>query len=148
MKIGLYCGTFKPFHLGHLNIYQKALELPFEKVVVARGQNPDKGLTSSELEDFYIPGVIYTTTYCGLTTDLIMNYRHGGQNNVTLIRGIRNGNDYDYEMSQIEVMRDMLPSLQVILIPCDRQFAHISSTMIRNLEKLSQYDNAKKYLPQ
>lgn len=145
-NIGLYCGTFNPFHKGHLNIFHKAKKL-FDKVVVCRGKNPDKHMIKADFQDWEIPGVVHTHMYDGLTTELIKWFEQGGQNTVTLIRGIRNGNDYDYEMNQIEVMRDLYPELNVILIPCDREFAHISSSMIRSLQGLSCYDEARKYLP-
>ena len=41
--IALYCGTFSPFHIGHLNIVEKA-ERVFGKgnVLIAIGINPEK----------------------------------------------------------------------------------------------------------
>ena len=48
LKIGLYPGTFNPFHVGHLNILLKAEKI-FDKVIILRGNNPDKGNKLSEL---------------------------------------------------------------------------------------------------
>ena len=142
MKVGLYCGSFNPFHKGHLNIYHKAQKL-FDKVVACQGINPEKSSEVAKL--FHVDGV-ETQQYFGLTTDLIAEYEAWG-NQVTLIRGLRNGYDYDYEMNQIEVMRDLHSvRLQVILIPCDREFTHISSSMIRALQKFYTAA-AQKYLP-
>src|ERR1700733_1836797 len=110
MKIGLYCGTFNPFHKGHLNVYRKA-ECLFERVILAYGLNPDKPVAERDKR----PTCIHQSDiveYFTLTTDLVIEYRKKGHN-VTLIRGIRNGSDYDYEMNQINVMWDILPNLQV-----------------------------------
>ena len=46
-RVGVYAGTFNPFHIGHLSILEKA-ELMFDKVIVAVGINPkskSRGMT-------------------------------------------------------------------------------------------------------
>jgi len=39
--IGVFCGSFNPFHKGHYNVLQKAEKI-FDKVIIAFGKNPDK----------------------------------------------------------------------------------------------------------
>ena len=144
MKLGLYCGSFNPFHLGHLNIYEKACAI-FDEVRICQGVNPDKKGDQDPVYD--IPGVPKSMIerYEGFTHNLVRKYV-GERHDVTLIRGLRNGYDYDYEMNQIQFMRDFLPELKVVLIPCDREFSHISSTAIRGLTKIAWFE-ANKYLP-
>ena len=43
--IGIYTGSFNPFHLGHLDILNKAKRM-FDEVVIAVGHNPDKYMLS------------------------------------------------------------------------------------------------------
>src|SRR5688572_24427151 len=40
-KIGLFAGSFNPFHKGHFNVLQKAEKI-FDKVIIAFGKNPEK----------------------------------------------------------------------------------------------------------
>jgi pantetheine-phosphate adenylyltransferase len=67
-NIGIYAGSFNPFHIGHLNILKKA-EAIFDKVIVAQGVNPDKG--NSEFNPPNLPNQIIQ--YQGLLTDMIEN---------------------------------------------------------------------------
>jgi pantetheine-phosphate adenylyltransferase len=38
-KIGVYAGSFNPFHVGHADILHQALEV-FDEVILAIGNNP------------------------------------------------------------------------------------------------------------
>ena len=81
-SIGLYAGTFHPFHTGHYNVLKKA-EMVFDKVIVARGRNPAK--PSQEGAEF--PTAIQNrqrVSFDGLLSDFIKKSglsRHVGQRN-------------------------------------------------------------------
>lgn len=142
-KIGVYPGSFNPFHNGHYNILQKA-ERVFDKVIVARGVNPEK---NEFAQDDEISPVLYyrqKENFTGLLTDYLSSKEKEAE--ITLIRGLRNGDDLAYEMNQISFMKDMKPNLKVVFFHCDREFEHISSSAIRNLEKIGK-GYGEKYLP-
>ncbi len=142
-KVGVYPGSFNPFHNGHLNILEKA-ERIFDKVIVARGVNPEK--RDQEPENNW-PSVLFYRQheeFYGLLTDYISSKE--GLTDVTLVRGLRNGDDLDYEVNQLRFMEDMKPDLKVVFIRCDKQFEHISSSAIRNLENINR-GLGDKYLP-
>jgi len=136
-NIAVYPGSFNPFHKGHLNILQKAEKI-FDKVIIARGVNPGKEQSTYDLPE----GLKYrqTATYEGLLTEFTDSLGY----DVTIIRGLRNGSDLQYELNQYRYLQQLSESsLNVIAIFCDMEFEHISSTGIRQLEK---YGKANDYL--
>lgn len=139
MKIGLYVGSFNPFHKGHYNILLKAEKI-FDKVIIARGTNPEKMgnglLTSKFLTDRTF------MSYDGLLTDFIKTLEY---DNITLIRGLRNATDLQYEMTQYRYLQDLMPEIQVVSIFCDKEFEHISSSGIRILRQFGE-DKVENYL--
>jgi pantetheine-phosphate adenylyltransferase len=136
-KIAVYPGSFNPFHKGHYNILQKAEQI-FDKVIIARGVNPGK-----EKPEFDLPAALQyrqTAMYEGLLTDFTAGLGY----EVTLIRGLRNGSDLQYELNQYRYLQQLSDkSISVIAIFCDMEYEHISSTGIRQLEK---YGKAGEYL--
>lgn len=136
-SIAVYPGSFNPFHKGHYNILQKA-ERIFDKVIIARGANPGKDKATYELPE----ALRYrqTETYEGLLTEFIDSLGY----EVTIIRGLRNGSDLQYELNQYRYLQELgNKNIKVTAIFCDMEFEHISSTGIRQLEK---YGKAGEYL--
>lgn len=130
--LGIYPGTFNPFHKGHQNVLDKARKI-FDEVLVAVGINHDKGDDHPHLSFPYPPytPLLYYDEY---TTNLVVHYR-ADYKSVTIVRGIRNSTDYAYEMNNLAFMRELLPDVEMILIPCDKQYEHLSSSALRKLSK-------------
>lgn len=137
--IAIYGGSFNPFHIGHLNIVRKALNI-FDNVVVAFGKNPTKPDSDSEKramelgDKFKEKGIkCDTIVYSCFLHELIEQYEEKGYN-VVLIRGLRNGDDLAYEDNQLSFIKDFKKDINVVFIRCDAEFEHISSSAIRSLE--------------
>lgn len=135
-NIGVYAGSFNPFHLGHYNILEKAEHI-FDKVIIAFGQNPEK----NEMQRKRPNTIQYyqIEEYSGLVTDLIRQLGY----DVVLIRGLRNADDFNYEIKQYRYMQDLMQGIKTICLFCDKEYAHISSSGIRVLER---YGKDKDYL--
>jgi pantetheine-phosphate adenylyltransferase len=139
-KIGVYAGSFNPFHAGHLNVVYQA-EQVFDKVVIAYGTNPEK-----EKREVVFPKTISdleNVVYEGFLSDLLYKYEKMGCD-VTLIRGLRNEYDLNYEQNTVSYIKEQKSDLKTVFFLCDKQYEHVSSGAIRQLQKFG--DHFDKYI--
>lgn len=135
-RIALFPGSFDPFTAGHLNILKRALTM-FDEVVVAIGVNIDKkGFFSNEKKMEIIRQAtegmegVKIIQYDDLTVDTCKRL---GINHI--IRGVRNMIDFETERSIADANRRLAPDIETIIIPTAQEFAHISSTAVRDIIK-------------
>lgn len=135
MKLkALFPGSFDPFTAGHLNILTRALGM-FDEVTVAIGINQDKrGFFSNEQKIEIIKQAVkglenvYVIEYDGLTVDICrqLGVRH-------IVRGVRNMLDFENERAIADANRRIAPEIETIIIPTAQEFAHISSSAVRDI---------------
>ena len=132
----LFPGSFDPFTSGHLNILKRALTM-FDEVTVAIGINIDKrGFFPTEVKMEIIRQAtagltgVNLISYDNLTVDACrsLGIRH-------IVRGVRNMIDFETERSIADANRKLAPEIETIIIPTAQEFAHISSTAVRDLLK-------------
>jgi len=131
-RIAVFAGSFNPFHKGHYNVLQKA-ERIFDKVIIAFGKNPDKNARSWALPKTI--GFRQREEYEGLLTDFVDSLGY----EVTVVRGLRNSTDFQYEQNQYRYIQELKPDINIVNIFCDKEFEHISSSGIRTLEKFGRH---------
>ena len=130
----LFPGSFDPFTAGHLNILGRALTM-FDEVVVAVGINQDKpGFFSMEKRLDIIRQAtaglegVSVIKYDNLTVDACRErgIRH-------IVRGVRNMIDFETERSIADANRRLAPEIETIIIPTAQEFAHLSSSAVRDI---------------
>ena len=133
-KTALFPGSFDPFTAGHLNILRRALTM-FDNVVIAVGVNQDKrGFYSNEQKKNIISQTIrgmenvQVIEYDGLTVDVCreLGIRH-------IVRGVRNMLDFENERAIADANRRLAPEIETIIIPTAQEYAHISSSAVRDI---------------
>ena len=145
-RIGFYAGSFDPFTNGHLHVIKVSSKI-FDKVIVGIGVNTlkkrrfnqnkmkeaiDKVINSNNLEN------VKVVTYDNLSVDCA---KENGAN--FLIRGIRNGMDYDYE-ENIALINEEISGLDTIYVRAGRLGA-LSSSMVMELLEFGK--DVSKFLP-
>ena len=142
-RVGIYAGSFNPFHIGHFSILEKA-ETMFDKVILAIGINPDKKRSHENRLSEVLPfhEVIQFDT---LMVDLLA--QESALCDVTLVRGLRNGYDLDYEMNQLRYMQEMRPDTNCVYIPCNKELEHISSSALKGFAMFDLHGRDSMYYP-
>ena len=134
LKRAVFPGSFDPITRGHENILRRAAGL-FDEVVVAIGVNQDKqGMfplsqrvawceaTFADLDN------VRVDRFEGLTADYCRSI--GAQ---WLIRGVRNGGDFEYERTIAQMMKYLDAGLETLILFTDPEHAPISSSVVRDI---------------
>lgn len=138
-NIGVYIGSFHPFHIGHMNIIEQSEKI-FDKVIIAQGNNPDK----PKSDKYKIPRTgRYQMKYSETVIQLMLQMKHMHSNSkITLIRGIRNAVDMAEEDTFRKWVIELLnlkcrlgTEINFIYLLADPNMAHISSSALRSIDE-------------
>ncbi|HEY9544378.1 MAG TPA: pantetheine-phosphate adenylyltransferase [Solimonas sp.] len=132
-----YSGTFDPITFGHFDIIKRASKM-YPKLIVAVGSNIAKNpkFTLDERVELIRKVVsklknVEVLGFSGLVVDFAR------ENGVTvLVRGVRTTADFDYEKQMAIMNRDLYPQLDTVIMNPSPQYAHLSSSLVRELAGL------------
>jgi pantetheine-phosphate adenylyltransferase len=142
LRTGIYPGTFDPMTNGHLDIIRRALTL-VDHLVVAMGINATKApMLSFEERAALIEAEagpvakklgakITTASFNGLVVDAAD--AHGAN---VIIRGLRGGIDYEYEVQMVGMNRSMNPRVETVFLAASPETQFISSTLVRQIASM------------
>lgn len=138
MKIALYPGSFDPITNGHLDVAQRAADL-FDKVIIAIYDGPPKRgalFTTAERVSLARAAVsldkrLSVETYQGLTIEFAR--RIGAR---ILVRGLRIGGDFEYELQLAHMYRKLAPEIEVVSLMTSSQYSFVSSSLVREVAGL------------
>ena len=133
MKKAIFPGSFDPFTIGHYDIVKRGLKL-FDEIVISIGRNSTKKETFPirEREEairkiFKDEPRISVQIYDCLTVAFAREV--GAQ---FILRGVRCVQDFEYERNMAEANKE-LGGIETILLYTRPEYAHISSTLVRDL---------------
>ncbi|WP_291982955.1 pantetheine-phosphate adenylyltransferase [Luteitalea sp.] len=136
-RTALVAGSFDPLTNGHLDVVLRARRL-FDRVVVAVLVNPGKSplLTLDERLALITESVagapgIEIVAFDGLLVDAAT--RHGAS---VVVRGLRSVTDYEHEWPMARMNAALLPGLETVYLPAAGEFAHVSSSLVRQIHAM------------
>ena len=133
----LYAGSFDPVTMGHLDIIERASRM-FGHVVIGIGVNPKKpGLFTTDervaLLKASCKGIrnITIKSFSGLTAEFAKEEKCS-----VLIRGLRDAQDFGFEMQMAHMNHHLTASLETVFIPCLQQYSSISSSLVKEVASM------------
>jgi len=141
-RIALFAGSFDPVTNGHLDLVRQAARLA-DRLVVAIGTHPGKTPLFSVderlamLQETCAPLARSAGCEFAATTfaDLVVTAakREGA---TLLIRGLRSGSDFDYEMEMAGMNGAMEPDVQTVFLPASPAVRPITATLVRQIASM------------
>jgi pantetheine-phosphate adenylyltransferase len=141
-RIALYAGSFDPLTNGHLDVVSRAARIS-DQLVLAIGLHPGKAplFAADErlamLEEICAPVAraagceIKCITFADLVVDVAR--RLGA---TMLMRGLRDGTDFDYEMQMAGMNGAMAPDIQTVFLPASPAVRPITATLVRQIASM------------
>ena len=138
-RIALFPGSFDPVTNGHLDVVRQAARLA-DRLVLAIGTHPGKAplFTAEErlamLDEAAAPAARAggCEFACITFADLVVAAaRRAGA--TILIRGLRSGADFEYEMEMAGMNDTMAPDVQTVFLPASASVRPITATLVRQI---------------
>ena len=136
-RIGFYSGSFDPVTLGHTDVIRRAAGL-LDALVIGIGVNPGKApmFPAAErvamLEDEVRPIARLTKTKISVVTFSGLAVEAARINGASvIIRGVRDGTDFDYEMQMAGMNGEMAPQIQTVYVAASPAVRHIAANLVR-----------------
>jgi pantetheine-phosphate adenylyltransferase len=147
-RVAVYTGSFDPITLGHLNVIERSARL-VDTLFIGVGINPEKGSLFSPEERMelvrqsarHVPN-IEVRIFNGLAVEFV---RACGAR--VMIRGVRPLTDIAGEFTMLMANRQLDPGIETVFLMADEEFAHVSSTLLKQITPLADDDKLARFVP-
>ncbi len=148
MKTAVYTGSFDPITLGHLNVIERSCRF-VDHLIVGIGENKDKfPLFEPQERVALVKRVtadlknVEVRTFEGLAVKFVKEC--GAK---VMIRGVRPLTDIAGEFTMTMANRRLDEELETVFLMADGDYAHVSSSLIKQIAPLASDEQLAKFLP-
>ena len=140
--IGFYSGSFDPVTHGHIDVIERSIGI-VDELVIGVGVHDGKVpmFTADERIEMLKEAVrdlalkhdaeIRVVTFNNLAVEAA---RENGA--TTIVRGLRDGTDFDYEMQMAGMNGQMAPQIQTVFLAASPAVRHIAANLVRQIAKM------------
>lgn len=147
-RIAVYTGSFDPITLGHLSVIRRSARL-VDRLVVGVGTNPEKRELFSpeervELIERSTASIsnVEVKLFAGLAVKFV---RDCGAR--VMVRGVRPLTDIAAEFTMMMANRHLDPGIETIFLMADEEFAHVSSSLLKQITPLADDEMLSRFIP-
>lgn len=147
-RVAVYTGSFDPITLGHLNVIERAARL-VDRLIVGIGVNTEKAALFSPVEREEL--VAAATSHIGnvdirsFSTLAVEFVRQCGAR--VMVRGVRPLTDLAAEFTMMMANKHLDPGIETVFLMADEEFAHVSSTLIKQITPLADDEMLARFVP-
>jgi pantetheine-phosphate adenylyltransferase len=139
-RTALFTGSFDPVTNGHLDVVRQASRVA-DRIVIAIGVHSSKApIFSAEERAELLRAVcgpvlqgkeLEVVTFSDLAVEAAR--RHGAS---IIVRGLRDGTDFDYEIQMASMNAAMAPEVQTVFLPASPPVRPITATLVRQIAQM------------
>ena len=147
-RIAVYTGSFDPITLGHVNVIQRSSRL-VDTLIVGIGVNTEK--SSLFTPDERVELVSHATAtlknvVVKAFSNLAVEFTRQCKARV-MIRGVRPLTDLAGEFTMMMANRHLDPGIETVFLMADEEFAHVSSSLIKQIAPLADDEMLARFVP-
>jgi pantetheine-phosphate adenylyltransferase len=147
-RVAVYTGSFDPITLGHLNVIERASRL-VDRLIVGIGINAGKDpmFTTDERVELVRRTTarflnVEVRQFSGLAVKFV---RECGAR--VMIRGVRPLTDLETEITMMMANRQLDPDIETVVLMADGEFAHVSSSLIKQIAPIAGDEELARFVP-
>ncbi len=148
MRKAVYTGSFDPITLGHLNVIERSSRL-FDRLIVGIGNNIEKKPLFNLDERLELVTRVTRSmenvdveSFDGLAVDFVRKCEAR-----IMVRGVRPLTDIAAEFTMTMANRQLAEDLETVFLMADAEFAHVSSSLIKQVAPLADDWQLAQFLP-
>ena len=147
-RVAVYTGSFDPITLGHFNVIERASSL-VDRLVVGIGVNVGKQGMFTPLERVELVREatrelenVVVEQFEGLAVSFVRECKAR-----VMVRGIRPLTDIAAEFTMMLANRELDPGIETVFLMADQRYAHVSSSLIKQIEPLASDEMLARFVP-
>ena len=136
MTVALVPGSFDPFHNGHLEVIERAVNV-FDEIVVAALRNTQKAdpcFTLQERQEMIAESLAHLDQVRIVAVSTLLVNVAAEVHATAIVKGLRAVSDFENELQMAQMNRS-LSGVETVFIPTSSTHSFISSRLLRDVAR-------------